>query len=593
VVAFTENPVIYKMFTIKREEGYIKQLPEWLFVIIPIVAAFIVWFGCTHSGFTPDDSMVINVQSPIRSFVDVISMFWRHDPNPQYWRPFTDATVSLDFLLWGFEGGKFHLTNLLLHCLATGLVYVFTRRIFLLPAFGASVLALIFGVSGSHDANLLWIAARSDIIATIMMLIVLLSARKAEISAQRKIGWLLISYISFFLALASKEVSVVVVALLPLLVYSISLKDLWQKKWNILVKLFPYFIITAVFIIIRLQFTIPLSQMQPLNAEGSHSITAFAKNFLYSIGYSLAPVDFQLAAIIINQYMIVGLIAALIALAIFFLLLKNSSKVTRGLLYKPLALLLITGFVSFQSFERWRVYLPSVGLLAIIIFLFSSLWQLEQWQKMIRLLLLSIAIAFIAFHVSHSLESQKIWEQATSNIASYENDLKNILAKHPERPITLEVITSPTKLGGAGLIQLSKTYLAKKAEADLRHLPQLLYGVIDVSGDSVVVETDVDLYALDPEKGFSSLVFKRTGSNEYEISGDKNEIGLFPNADFGNSKARRDMKLISGGKYETFGTTATIENAEGSFASTIKITLHDSTAVHLYFDGKKIRELDF
>jgi hypothetical protein len=581
------------MLTIKREEGYIKQMPEWLFAIIPIIAAFIVWFGCTHSGFTPDDYMVINVQSPIRSFVDVISMFWRHDPNPQYWRPLTDATVSFDFLLWGFDGGKFHLTNLLLHCLATGLVFVFARRIFLLPAFGAGVLALIFGVSGSHDANLLWIAARSDIIATILMLIVFLSARKAEISGQRKFVWLLVSYVSFFLALASKEVSVVVIALLPVLVYSVSIKDLWQKKWRILIKLIPYFIVTAIFLFIRLQYTIPLSQMQPLNAEGSHSIVAFAKNFLYSIGYSLAPVDFQLAAVIINRYMIVGLIAASIALAILFLLIRSSSKASRDLLYKPLVLLLITGFVSFQSFERWRVYLPSVGLLAIIIFLSTSVWQRKQWQKVVQPLVVIASIVFIVFHIRHSLESQNTWKQATKQISSYENDLKNILSRHPKRPIILELITSPTKLGGAGLIQLSKTYLAKKAEADLQNLPELEDGIITIAGDSVVVETDVDLYALDPEKGFRSLVFKRTGSNEYEISGDKNEIGLFPNADFGNSKARRDMKLISGGKYETFGTTSTIENAEGSFASTIKLTLHDSTAVHLYFDGKKIRELDF
>src|SRR5207248_1471502 len=131
---------------------------------------------------------------------------------PQYWRPLSDASVSLDFLLWGWNGGMFHLTNFLLHCIATCLVYFFARRIFSFTAIAACTLAIIFGVSAAHDANLLWIAARADILATIMMLIILLAVNKAERSGTKWI-WLCISYTAFFLALCSKEVSAVAIAL--------------------------------------------------------------------------------------------------------------------------------------------------------------------------------------------------------------------------------------------------------------------------------------------------------------------------------------------------------------------------------------------
>ena len=582
--------LMYKNNTTQNNHSVLSNIPSWVFAVIPIVVTFILWFGSMRSGFTPDDYFVINVQSPIRSFTDVISMFRRHDPNPQYWRPLTDASVSLDFWIWGWDGAKFHLTNLLLHCIATGLVYLFARKIFSFPAFTACFLALLFGVSGSHDSNLLWIAARSDIIATIMMLIVLLTAYKAETSKQKEIWWLNLSYFSYFLALSSKEVSGVVLILLPLLIHSSSLNELWQRKWQILIKLLPYIVLTAIFIFIRSQFTVPLAEMQPLTAEGSHSAIAFAKNFLYSIGYIIAPVDFRTASIIIMRYAVIGYIAAILFFTgIIFLIRFSDGKKIMKAMYKPMLLSLITGLVSFQSFERWRVYFPSVGVLAMLCILFIMLWK--KGNRVTRPILLAIAICFAAFHMRQSFESQNVWGRSTSQLVDYKNDLQKVLATHKERPITLDLIISPTKLGGAPLIQLSKLFLAKKAEADLLSLPLLQYGIVSIAEDSINFETDLDLYALDPDNGFRSLIFKKIGEKEYEVYGDKDEIGLFPNADFEGGKARRDTKLLPGDKFETFGTTITIENAEASFASHVKMKLNGSSVVRLYFDGEHILEL--
>lgn len=581
------------MITTQNGRTRIQKIPQWLFGVIPLVAAFIVWFGGIHSGFTPDDYMVIHVQSPIRSFIDVIGMFWRNDPNPQYWRPLTDSTVSFDFLLWGWNGGMFHFTNLLLHCAAVGLVYYFVRAIFSFSGFASCMLAVLFGTSGSHDANLLWIAARSDVMATIMMLIVLLTAYQAERTKQKKWLWLTLSYLGYFLALSSKEVSGVVIALLPLLIYTSSLKELWQKKWPILTKLLPYLLLTVLFIAIRLQFTIPLSEMQPLNAEGSHSLAAFAKNFLYSIGYIIAPVDFRLASFIINRYATIGYAAAILFFAGIFLLIKLSGgKNVLKVLYKPFVLILVTGLVSFQSFERWRVYFPSVGVLAVFIILFGLLWKREKGRVIIRPMLILLAVCFAGFHIRQSFESQNVWAQATAQLKDLGDDMKNILAVHKQRPVTLELITSPTKLGGAGMIQLSKSFFAKKAEADLRNLPPFKDGVVSIPGDSIVFITDLDIYALDPDNGFQSFVFRKTGEKEYEVFGDKDEIGLFPTVELSGGKARRDVKLLPGETFETYGTTVTIDEAEASFASHVKLIIRDSSTVHLFFDGKRIRELE-
>ena len=156
----------------------------------------------------------------------------------------------------------------------------------------------------------------------------------------------------------------------------------------------------------------------------------------------------------------------------------------------------------------------------------------------------------------------------------------------------LELITSPTKLGGAGMIQLSKNFLARKAEADRMDFAGLEYGKVEVPDDTITLISDIDMYALDPAKGFGSLVIKKIGTNEYDISGNKDEIGLFPAIGLIDGKARRDTKLEAGAVYETYGTSATIVKSEFSFASHIKLKIRDTSAVHIYFDGKRIRELE-
>jgi hypothetical protein len=563
---------------------------DWLFPLVALVATIVVWHGAIRSGFTPDDYMVIDVQSPIRSFIDVISMFWRHDPNPQYWRPLTDSSVSFDFLVWGYDPHGFHITNLVLHCIATALAYNFIRRIFQLSHLRAGITALLFGVSASHDSNLLWIAARSDVIATIMMLVCLLSARKWEI--QRAWWWIALSYFSFFLALCSKEVSGVTLALLPLMIYSSSAKELWEKKRRIIIQLLPYVGLTAIFIFIRLQFTVPLSEMQPLSAEGSHSLAAFMKNALYSIGYIIAPIDFSTASAIINKYSLYGYLAAALfaVLAIVIAIqLRHSSVFSK--LWKPILFTIVTGLVSFQSFERWRVYSPSIALYSILVLVGFALYELEK-LKSFRPYLVATLMLMILFYSEQSIRSHSVWEESTKKIERMKNDVETILSDNTKRPITLHLLTSPIKLGGAPILQLSNSYLSVFAEAERKELPGMKYGSLGNMRDSVGLYTDLDVYALDPKKGFQSYVVKKISADELEIYGDENEIGMMPNTPIEGGVARRDRVLKVGETYEADGATITILKAQGAFASHVKVKVKDTLSLPVYFDGVGLRELN-
>jgi protein O-mannosyl-transferase len=565
-------------------------------ILYPLLAAAVtalIWQGSSQCGFTADDYMVIHVQSPIRSFVDAISMFWRVDPNPQYWRPLTNSSVSLDFWLRGYDAGGFHQTNLILHIIATTLIYFFSKNIFRLASGAAFIIALLFGVTASHDSNLLWIAARSDVIATIMMLSTLLTAWKAERSS-RKMLWLTLSYIFFFLSLCSKEVNGVGIALLPLIIYTSSPKELWQKKMMIAKKLVPYVIIAAIFLAIRMQFTVPLSDMQPLTAEGSRSIIAFAKNFFYSIGYIVAPIDFATASAIINEYLIYGVLTAsvLIALAAF-LLWKYGSEELFSLLYKPFVVTLVMGLVSFQSFERWRVYFPSAGVFAIFVIIGYVIWQSTNYRRLKRLYVGIFAVTVIFFHGLQSVMNIGVWRESTAMLVKVKDDIRGILSEHTERPVMLNFVLSPIKLGGAPIMQLSQSYTAIMAEAERLKLPSLAYGSLGSLTDSVWLVTSVDAYALYPEMGFATLSVTQKDSARLEVECDPRFIGIQPNASLADGVARRDRVYKDGDSVDTYGTRVKMLKAKGAFTSHATIHIKDTAGLPIYFDGDRVRVVGY
>lgn len=568
------------------------RLQDNLFPTIAIVITAIIWQGSSLCGFTADDYMVIHVQSPIRSFTDVISMFWRTDPNPQYWRPLTNASVSFDFWLRGYDAGGFHQTNLILHAIATILIYHFTRRVFRLTAALAFVVAICFGVSASHDSNLLWIAARSDVIATIMMLSVLLTAWKAE-QSEKKLPWLILSYVFFFLSLCSKEVSGIGIVLLPLIIYTSSPKEIWQNKMMIAKKLVPYIIIAAIFLAIRMQFTVPLSDMQPLTAEGSRSVTAFAKNFFYSIGYIILPIDFASASLIINEYLAYGVITAtLLIAASAFLLWKFGTKELFASLYKPLVVTLVMGLVSFQSFERWRVYFPSVGVFVFIALVGYAIWQSTNYQRLKRLYVGIFATVFIFFHGMQSVINVGVWQQSTAMLAKVKDDIRGILTEHTKRPLMLNFVLSPIKLGGAPIMQLSQSYTAIMAEAERLKLPSMSYGSLGSLTDSVWLVTSVDAYALNTEYSFMGLRVSQLDAKTLEVDCYPKYIGLQPNASLADGIARRDRVYKDGDIVETYGTNVKILRAKGAFASRALITIKDTAGLPIYFDGERVRVVD-
>lgn len=85
-----------------------------------------------------------------------------------FYRPLFALTLWADAVLWGQQPAGFHGTNLLLHGLVVGLLWLVVRR--LSDSFTATLTALLFAVHPAHSEVAVFISGRVDSLALVPML---------------------------------------------------------------------------------------------------------------------------------------------------------------------------------------------------------------------------------------------------------------------------------------------------------------------------------------------------------------------------------------------------------------------------------------
>ncbi len=554
-----------------------------------VVATGLAWSGALLVGFSTDDYIFIQHLAPIRSLADVFRPFVDFDPNPQYWRPLADASAALDFYLWGWSGQGFHLSNFLLHLLGTALVYPFSRRIFGLSVSASLVTALVFGLAASHESNVLWPAARADTLVTIFTILTIL-AHKRAFGGPKQLVWMLASAVSFWFALCSKENGVL---LLPLLLAALEIPELLTRKttWRAsLLRMAPYILIGIAFYITRSHFATPMSNAEPIVSEGSSSIAAFLRNGIYSLAYTFVPLNLDAATATLKSlsgWLYVFAALAAVAATTLFLQFPRQRRLNYVL---PLVFMLIAGVVTMQSFERWRLYMPSIGSYTLLVLLITDCWR--RWEQPIVRGALFLTVALLTFfHIERAQTAQSNWKLAAEEVQRMKESLKSVLNAHPQRPISLNLISVPAKLGSASVMAVALPEFVRQCEAERLNGPGLRYGSAD--GAPINVERAIDVYALDLSEGFSGMSWRRdsTGATIIETPSDSHVL-LEPALFKLHGVSRRDWKLTDGDTLNVWSNKVTILKADGSFARSVRVQPRSTGALQLLFDGKRFIVLE-
>ncbi|HEU5012313.1 MAG TPA: phospholipid carrier-dependent glycosyltransferase [Roseiflexaceae bacterium] len=130
---------------------------------------------------------------------------------PPYYRPLLVVTFAIDWNIWGYNALGYHLTNVLLHAIASVLVYVLLQRLHV-RWWVALLGALFFAIIPANAATAIYISERSDAMIAICALSGLLCLDNYRRSGRN--AWLIGVNLAVVLAVGSKEIGVAV----PLLI---------------------------------------------------------------------------------------------------------------------------------------------------------------------------------------------------------------------------------------------------------------------------------------------------------------------------------------------------------------------------------------
>ncbi|MFT5171517.1 MAG: tetratricopeptide (TPR) repeat protein [Candidatus Marinamargulisbacteria bacterium] len=180
-----------------------KGWARWAVLILIVASCYV---QVLDAPFIWDDLEMVEGNALIRSWGNLSevfqsSAFGGRASKSGFYRPIQIATYFFDYHFWGLNPTGFHLTNLIIHLVNVGLLFM------LLPFFGFSalaswVIALLFGLHPLHIESVSYISGRGDVFFLTFVLGSFLSFFKG-LKGHRV--WFLSAVVLFLISLITKE----------------------------------------------------------------------------------------------------------------------------------------------------------------------------------------------------------------------------------------------------------------------------------------------------------------------------------------------------------------------------------------------------
>src|SRR5438309_6218126 len=169
-------------------------------------------------GFVYDDHLQI-VQNPlVHSWRFIPEVFRSHvweawDPGDagNYYRPLNTLWFRINDALFGLRPAGWHATAILLHVVATWLVYILARRLSGKPLVAAFT-ALLFAVHPMRHEVVSWVSGTTESLWSVLFLLAFL----AYLRSREDVLWTILSCVLYAAAILAKETAV----MLPAVVFA-------------------------------------------------------------------------------------------------------------------------------------------------------------------------------------------------------------------------------------------------------------------------------------------------------------------------------------------------------------------------------------
>ena len=392
--------------------------PPAVKIIVLAALGFLLYFNSLGGGFVWDDSGLIAGQEEyLEDLSNLPAVFFKPNFEVPYHRPLLWASFFFDYSLWGLKPIGFHITNVALHIINTGLVYWFIVNL----GFSGVVAFFAAALFASHPVQteaISWIAGRNDPLLVLFLLFsfnFLLVARKPK-QFLFKITCYSSAVAAFACALLTKESAIIA---LPLLI----LTDVFYQKsaWRASLRketiaLYASFIlVSCCFFILRSYAIGGLPSRLSFNFENLFKAlttplavyTYYFKVLLFPLNLTVGPAIYSMSTA--SKALILLTVFSWIALVL--VLVRNALKETLfGMLWIGVYLLPVSGLVWMGvPILEHRLYGASIGFCLMLAALCCNAFSMLQ-AKAKGVIGYGILVALIILYGYLTIDRNRMWK---------------------------------------------------------------------------------------------------------------------------------------------------------------------------------------
>ena len=174
-------------------------------------------------------------------------------PGDEGYRPVLCSTFGLDYLVSGGRSWSFHITNTAIHFLNALLLFFIVRAVFRKAGnkeagWAPLFVSLAFALHPVQTAAVTYISGRSAVLAAFFSLLSVLGFVRFKEDGPARHGWLVLSVLSFFIGLLTKETAVSCIGLIFLFLLVFPGRDGRIKRFAALI---PYSGALILFLVLK------------------------------------------------------------------------------------------------------------------------------------------------------------------------------------------------------------------------------------------------------------------------------------------------------------------------------------------------------
>lgn len=223
--------------------------------ILIIIVCFLIYGNTINHDFVLDDKIVLKDNRDVQRGFAAIPSIFSHTTDHGYiesdegtaYRPLTLTSFAIEVGIFGLNPGVHHFFNVLLYALLCVLIFLLLTK-FLFPGkhkLFSLMITLLFLIHPLHTEVVSNIKSRDEILSFLFLVIsIILLFRYLD---YRRIYILILSIVSYTLALFSKENGIVFILVIPLFIYYFRKtppKDIFRI-------MLPYILMLSFFLVVR------------------------------------------------------------------------------------------------------------------------------------------------------------------------------------------------------------------------------------------------------------------------------------------------------------------------------------------------------